>query len=36
MGRGYSKGDIEKIAGLNLLRVFRQAEKVAAKLKQPR
>jgi membrane dipeptidase len=36
MRRGYSKGDIEKIAGLNLLRVFRQAEKVAAKLQQPR
>ena len=36
MRRGYSKGDIEKIAGLNLLRVFRQAEKVAAKLQQSR
>jgi len=28
--RGYSKEDLKKIAGLNVLRVLRQAEKVAA------
>ncbi len=30
--RGYSKNDIKKVAGLNVLRVLRQAEKVAARL----
>jgi len=30
--RGYSKNDIKKVAGLNVLRVLREAEKVAAKL----
>ncbi len=30
--RGYSKDDIKKVAGLNLLRVLRGAEKAAAKL----
>jgi membrane dipeptidase len=30
--RGYSKDDIKKVAGLNLLRVLRGAEKTAAKL----
>ena len=32
--RGYSKADIKKIAGLNVLRVLREAEKVAAKLQR--
>ncbi|MDB6123368.1 MAG: rane dipeptidase [Pedosphaera sp.] len=32
MRRGYSKEDIKKVAGLNLLRVMHQAEAVAAKL----
>ena len=31
--RGYSKEDVKKIAGTNLLRVMRQAEKVSQKLK---
>jgi membrane dipeptidase len=31
--RGYTKSDIEKVAGLNLLRVFREAEKVAVRLR---
>jgi membrane dipeptidase len=30
--RGYAQGDLKKLAGLNLLRVFRQVEEVAAKL----
>ena len=30
--RGYSEDDVKKVAGLNLLRVFREAEKVSAKL----
>jgi len=30
--RGYSKEDLKKIAGLNVLRVLRQAEKVAAEM----
>jgi len=30
--RGYSKNDIKKVAGLNVLRVLREAEKVSAKL----
>jgi membrane dipeptidase len=32
--RGYSKEDIKKVAGLNVLRVLREAEKVAAKLQK--
>ena len=32
MRRGYSKNDLKKIAGLNVLRVLREAEKVSAKL----
>ncbi len=32
--RGYSKEDIKKIAGLNVLRVLRAAEKVAAELQR--
>ena len=32
--RGYSEGDVKKVAGLNLLRVFRQAEKVAAEFRR--
>ena len=32
--RGYSDEDVKKVAGLNLLRVFRQAEKVAAGLQR--
>jgi len=35
MRRGYTKTDIKKVAGLNLLRVFRQAEKVAHDLQKP-
>jgi membrane dipeptidase len=31
--RGYSKQDIEKVAGLNILRVMRQVEAAAAKLR---
>jgi membrane dipeptidase len=31
--RGYSKGDIKKIAGGNLLRVFREVERVSAQMK---
>ena len=34
--RGYSKDDLKKIAGLNVLRVLREAEKVAAKLQKER
>ena len=34
--RGYSDEDIKKIAGLNVLRVMREAEKVAARLQQER
>ena len=30
MRRGYTKAEIRKVAGLNLLRVFREAEKVSA------
>jgi membrane dipeptidase len=33
--RGYSKADIKKIAGLNVLRVMRSAERVAAEM-QPK
>ena len=32
--RGYSKDDIKKVAGLNVLRALRGAEKVAAQLQQ--
>jgi membrane dipeptidase len=32
MRRGYTKEDIKKVAGLNLLRVFHEAEKVSARL----
>jgi membrane dipeptidase len=32
--RGYSKEDVKKIAGLNILRVLRAAEKVAAELRR--
>ncbi len=34
MRRGYSKEDIKKVAGLNVLRVLKDAEKVAAKLQK--
>ncbi len=34
MRRGYSKDDIKKVAGQNLLRVFKEAEKVAARLQR--
>ena len=34
MRRGYAEEDLEKIAGLNLLRVFREVETVAAGLKR--
>ena len=34
MRRGYTREDIQKLAGLNLLRVFREAEKVSARLKR--
>ncbi|MCL4813057.1 MAG: dipeptidase [Vicinamibacteraceae bacterium] len=34
--RGYSDEDVKKIAGLNLLRVMRQAEQVAARLQKER
>ena len=34
--RGYSDDDVRKILGLNVLRVMRQAEKVAKKLQGER
>lgn len=34
MRRGYGAGDIKKIAGLNVLRVLREAEKVAVRLRR--
>ncbi len=34
--RGYTKDDLKKIAGLNLLRVMRQVEQVAARLRKSR
>ena len=34
MRRGYNREEIKKVAGLNLLRVFREAEKVSARLKR--
>jgi membrane dipeptidase len=33
MRRGYTREEIKKVAGLNLLRVFREVEKVSAQLK---
>lgn len=33
MRRGYDREDLKKVAGANLLRVFREAEKVSARLK---
>jgi len=33
--RGYSKADVKKIAGLNVLRVMRAVEKISAKLQRP-
>ncbi len=32
--RGYSEQEVKKVAGLNLLRVFREAEKVASRLQR--
>ncbi|HTQ78894.1 MAG TPA: membrane dipeptidase, partial [Thermoanaerobaculia bacterium] len=34
--RGWSEADVEKVAGLNVLRVLEEAEKVAARLQQER
>jgi len=34
MRRGYAREDIKKLAGLNLLRVFREVEKVSVRLKR--
>ena len=34
--RGYSDGDMKKILGLNILRVMRAAEQVAARLQKSR
>jgi membrane dipeptidase len=34
--RGWSDGDVKRVAGLNLLRVMRQAERVAARLQKER
>ena len=34
--RGYSKDDVEKILGQNVLRVMRQVEQVAARLQKER
>jgi len=34
MRRGYTREDIQKLAGLNFLRVFRKVEKVAARLQR--
>jgi membrane dipeptidase len=34
MRRGYTREDIKKLAGLNFLRVFREAEQVSARLKR--
>jgi membrane dipeptidase len=36
MRRGWSDGDLEKLAGLNVLRVLHEAEQVAAKLQKER
>jgi membrane dipeptidase len=34
--RGYSESDIEKIAGANTLRIWRETERVARELQQGR
>jgi membrane dipeptidase len=34
--RGWSDGDVKRVAGLNVLRVMRQAERVAARLRKER
>ena len=34
MRRGYTREEIRKLAGLNLLRVFREVEQVSARLKR--
>ncbi len=34
MRRGWSREDIAKVAGLNILRVMREAERVAAELQK--
>jgi membrane dipeptidase len=34
--RGWSDGDVKRVAGLNLLRVLREAERVAARLQRER
>jgi microsomal dipeptidase-like Zn-dependent dipeptidase len=34
MRRGYTREEIKQVAGLNLLRVFREVEKVSAQLKR--
>jgi membrane dipeptidase len=34
MRRGYTREEIQKVAGLNLLRVFREVEKVSARMKR--
>jgi membrane dipeptidase len=34
MRRGYTREEIKKLAGLNLLRVFGEVEKVSAQLKR--
>ncbi len=36
LARGYSADDLKKIAGLNMLRVMREAEEVSAKLREER
>ena len=36
MRRGYTREDIKKVAGQNLLRVFREVEKVSARMKRER
>jgi membrane dipeptidase len=36
MRRGYSKDEIRKVAGKNLLRVFREVEKASSRLRQPK
>jgi membrane dipeptidase len=34
--RGWSDGDVKRVAGLNLLRAMREAERVAARLQRER
>jgi membrane dipeptidase len=36
LGRGYSEEDVKKVAGLNALRVMREAERVSARLRKQR